>query len=148
MPTKNVISETVVSLSADIDNAGIQKLLGLLDQNRLKAYTLAAALAAATTGVYKFMQSVTKQEFELEKLSKQQSKSIEQTRAEQKALEAMGVTLNDISLFAASAVGSMVLSAGGQWPVIVMSTWKPPGTFAAAVRTFLSSLIQFSVPQP
>ena len=96
MPNKNVISEAVVSLTADVDNAGMQKLFNLMDTNRLKAYTLAASLVAVTTGVYKFMQSIAKEEFELEKLSKTKKKSIEETRAENEALKAMGMTLEEI----------------------------------------------------
>lgn len=90
------LQEYVLRLSTDIDNVGVQKFMSLLDSNKMKALGMTAALTAATTAVYKWVESATKQEIELEKLSKKQKKSIEQTRAEQQALEAMGMTLNDI----------------------------------------------------
>ena len=93
---RNVISETVVSLQADIDNAGIDKLLGLLDVNKMKAFALSGALAAVTSGVFKFIEGITKQEYELEKLAKKQQKTIEDTRAEEMALKQMGMTLDEI----------------------------------------------------
>jgi len=95
------IQEYVIRLGADIDNTGIQKLLALLDTNKMKALGLTAALTAATTAVYKWVESATKQEIELDKLAKKQGKSIAQTRAEEQALKSMGMTLNDIKKDAA-----------------------------------------------
>lgn len=90
------LQEYVLRLSTDVDNVGVQKLFSLLDTNKMKALGLTAALTAATTAVYKWVESATKEEIALQKLSKAKHKSIEQTRAEQEALKQMGMTLNDI----------------------------------------------------
>ncbi len=90
------LQEYVLRLSTDVDNVGVQKLFSLLDTNKMKALGLTAALTAATTAVYKWVESATKEEIALQKLSKEKHKSIEQTRAEQEALKQMGMTLNDI----------------------------------------------------
>ena len=90
------LQEYVISLSTHIDNAGVSRLLSLLDTSRLKTLGVTAALTAATTAVYKFVESTVKQEFELEQLAKKQKKTIEDTRAQETALKAMGKTLNDI----------------------------------------------------
>ena len=90
------LQEYVLRLSTDVDNVGVQKLFSLLDTNKMKALGLTAALTAATTAVYKWVESATKEEIALQKLAKEKHKSIEQTRAEQEALKQMGVTLNDI----------------------------------------------------
>ncbi len=90
------LQEYVIRLSADVDNMGVQNLMSILDKNKVKALGLTAALTAATTAVYKWIESATKQEMELDKLAKKQKKSIEQTRAEQEALKQMGMTLDEI----------------------------------------------------
>lgn len=90
------LQEYVIRLSADVDNMGVQKLMSIMDTNKTKALGLTAVLTAATTAVYKWVESATKQEMELDKLAKKQKKSIEQTRAEQEALKQMGMTLDEI----------------------------------------------------
>lgn len=90
------LQEYVIRLSTDVDNMGVQKLMSIMDTNKMKALGLTAALTAATTAVYKWVESATKQEMELDKLAKKQKKSIEQTRAEQEALKQMGMTLDEI----------------------------------------------------
>ena len=90
------LQEYVIRLSTDVDNMGVQKLMSIMDTNKTKALGLTAALTAATTAVYKWVESATKQEMELDKLAKKQKKSIEQTRAEQEALKQMGMTLDEI----------------------------------------------------
>lgn len=94
-------AEYVIRLATDIDNIGVQKILTLLDTNKMKAIGLTAALTTATTAVYKFVESATKKEMELQKLAKTQKKTIQQTRAEKEALDAMGMSLNDIKKDAA-----------------------------------------------
>ena len=94
---KDVIAEYVVRLGSEIDNSGVQQILNLLDSSKLKAVGLTAALGAATTAVYKFVESATKQEFELKSLARQQHKSVEAINAQNKALNAMGMTLKEIN---------------------------------------------------
>ena len=93
----STIQEFVVKLGTQIDNSGFQQMLSLLDSNKLKALGVTAALSAATTAVYKFAESVTKEEFRLRELSKTRGKSIEELRAQETALKAMGKTLQDIN---------------------------------------------------
>lgn len=92
----STVQEFVVRLGTQIDNSGFQQMLALLDSNKLKAMGVTAALTAATTAVYKFVESVTKEEFELRRLARQKNKHLENLRAEQTALKAMGMTLNEI----------------------------------------------------
>ena len=93
----DTIQEFVVRLGTQIDNSGFQQMLSLLDSNKLKALGVTAALSAATTAVYKFVESVTKEEFELKQLSKTKGKTIEDLRAQETALKSMGMTLKDIN---------------------------------------------------
>ena len=95
------LQEYVIRLSADVDNTGVSKIMSLLDMNKMKALGLTAALTAATTAVYKFIESATKKEIELDNLAKKQKKSIEDTRAQKEALDQMGMSLNDIKKDAA-----------------------------------------------
>lgn len=88
--------EFVVKLSAQVDNPGMQQLLSLLDSNKMKALGVASAITAATTAVYKFIASYTKEELQLRQLATQKKKQIEQLRAEEAALKQMGMTLSDI----------------------------------------------------
>jgi len=90
------IQEYVIKLGAEIDNQGVTKLLSLLDSSKLKALGITAAITAATTAVYKFVESATKQELELQKLAEKQKKSVEATRASETALKQMGMTLKEI----------------------------------------------------
>lgn len=90
------LEEYVIKLGAQIDNSGIQRLFNLLDTSKMKALGITSALAAATTAVYKFVESATKQELELEKLARKQQKTIENVRATETALKAMGMTLKEI----------------------------------------------------
>jgi len=93
---KNPLMETVISLGAEIDNEGVNKLLRLLDNSRLKALGVSAAFAGITTGIYKLIESATKREFELERLAKKQKKTVNLVRAENEAMRAMGKTLSEI----------------------------------------------------
>lgn len=90
------ISEYIVKLGTEIDNSGFQQILSLLSSTKLKALGITAAISAASTAIYKYVEASTKQEFELRKLQKTKQKSIEQLRAEQTALKIMGMTLKDI----------------------------------------------------
>ncbi len=92
----DVLQEFVVKLTTQIDNPGMQQIMKFLDSNKIKALGLASALTAATTAVYKFVESYTKEELSLRNLAKQKKKNLEQLRAEEAALKQMGVTLNDI----------------------------------------------------
>ncbi len=92
----NGLQEYVISLTTNIDNTGIQKMFSLLDSSKLKTLGVTAALAAATTATYKFIESATKEEFRLQSLAKTQNKAIENVRASEEALSAMGMTLNEI----------------------------------------------------
>ena len=93
----NVISEYVVRLGAEMDNNGLNQLLGAIDTTKFKAAGLTAVIGALTTGIYKFISAMTQQQFEMEKLARQKDKSIQQTRAEQLALKSMGKTLKEIN---------------------------------------------------
>ena len=97
----NAIQEFVIKLSAQVDNSGISQMMNLLDSNKMKALGLTAALTAASTAVYKFIESATKTEIELTALAKKQNKTIEATRASETALKSMGKTLNEIKKDAA-----------------------------------------------
>ena len=92
----NSLQEYVIRLGAQIDNGGVNQILSLLDSSKLKALGVSAALAAATTAVYKFVESATKKEFEFRQLAKTQNKNVESLRAQNTALKAMGMTLKDI----------------------------------------------------
>ena len=92
----DVLQEFVVKLTTQIDNPGMQQIIKFLDSNKIKALGVASALTAATTAVYKFVESYTKEELSLRNLAKQKKKNLEQLRAEEAALKQMGVTLNDI----------------------------------------------------
>ena len=92
----NALQEFVIKLSAQVDNSGVGQMMQLLDSNKLKALGVTAALTAATTAVYKFVESATKTEIELTALAKKQGKTIEATRASETALKAMGKTLNEV----------------------------------------------------
>lgn len=92
----NSLQEYVIRLGAQIDNGGVNQLLALLDSSKLKALGASAAMAAATTAVYKFVKSATEKEFELRKLAKTQNKNVEALRAQNTALKVMGVTLKDV----------------------------------------------------
>ena len=92
-----VISEYVVKLGASMDNNSLNQFLTALDTTKMRAMGLTAAIGALTTGIYKFISSITKQQFEMERLAYQKQKSIKDTWAEQQALKAMGKTLNEIN---------------------------------------------------
>lgn len=93
---KNVVAEYVVRLGSELDNAGVQQILAALDTTKFKALGVTAAITGVTAAVYKFISSATQQEFALKKLATQQKKNAEALNAQQKALNAMGMTLNDI----------------------------------------------------
>ena len=95
--SKNTLQEYVIALGAQIDNQGVTKALALMDSAKLKALGIAGAIGAATTAIYKFVEAATKREFELERLSKQQSKTVALTRAENSAMQAMGKTMDEIN---------------------------------------------------
>ena len=92
----NTLQEFVIKLSAQVDNSGISQITSLLSSNKLQAMGVAAALTAATTAVYKFIESATKEELALRKTSLEKKKDVETIRAQQTALNAMNMTLKDI----------------------------------------------------
>lgn len=91
------MQEYVVKLGTIIDNEGVNQILSFFDSSKLKALGLTAAIAGATTAIYKFVEASTKREFELAKLAKQQHKSLQLTRAENNAMQAMGKTMAEIN---------------------------------------------------
>ena len=94
---QDVIQEYVVKLGTQIDNDGVNRLLSFFDSSKLKALGVTAAIAGLTTAIYKLVETATKREFELEKLAKQQSKTVALVRAENTALRAMGKTIEEIN---------------------------------------------------
>ena len=88
--------ETILSLKTEIDNAGVQKFLSLLESNKLKSLATGAALAGLTKAVYSFISATVKQQFEIEQLARKQNMSISKTRAQQLALKSMGKTMQEI----------------------------------------------------
>lgn len=94
---RNKVAEYLIGFGAEIDNSSLNQLLTLMDTTKLKAFGLSAAFVGVTSAVYKFIESVTKEEFELRKLAKQQSKSVENMNAQNKALQAMGMTLQEVN---------------------------------------------------
>ena len=97
MAAGNVVEEYVVKLGTIIDNEGINQILSFFTSSKMKALGLTAAIAGATTAIYKFVEASTKREFELAKLAKQQHKSLQLTRAENNAMQAMGKTMAEIN---------------------------------------------------
>lgn len=97
MPAGDVMQEYVVKLGTIIDNEGVNRILSFFDSSKLKALGLTAAIAGATTAIYKFVEASTQREFELAKLAKQQHKSLQLTRAENNAMQAMGKTMAEIN---------------------------------------------------
>ena len=97
MAAGDVMQEYVVKLGTIIDNEGVNQILSFFDSSKMKALGLTAAIAGATTAIYKFVEASTKREFELAKLAKQQHKSIQLTRAENNAMQAMGKTMAEIN---------------------------------------------------
>lgn len=93
----NQLAEYIVKLGTQVDNNGFQQVLNLLNSTKMKALGITAAMTAATTAIYKFVEASTKKEFELRKLQKTQQKSIEQLRAQDIALKSMGMTLQEIN---------------------------------------------------
>ena len=91
------MQEYVVKLGTVIDNEGVNRILSFFDSSKLKALGLTAAIAGATTTIYKFVEASTQREFELAKLAKQQHKSLQLTRAENNAMQAMGKTMAEIN---------------------------------------------------
>ena len=91
------IQEYVIALSSKIDNQGVSRILSLLDSTKLKALGITTAISAATTAVYKFVESATKEELRLQQLAKQRQKNIEQIRSTETAMKSMGKTLNEIN---------------------------------------------------
>lgn len=93
---RNMLTEYVIRLGADVDNSGLQMLFQLLDSAKVRALGVSAALGLATVGVYKFVESVVKQEEELIQLDKKQKENIKTINAQNKALSAMGKTLKEV----------------------------------------------------
>ena len=93
----NPVQEFVVTLGTQIDNDGVNKILQFFDSSKFKALSLTAAISGLSTAIYKMVESATKREFELERMAKQQSKSIALVRAENSALKAMGKSLAEIN---------------------------------------------------
>ncbi len=95
------LQEYVIRLSSEMDNDGVSKIMDALRKFKNSSFGVTAALTAATTAVYKFVESATKKELQLQSLAKTQKKNIDQVRAEKEALDQMGMALNDIKKDAA-----------------------------------------------
>ena len=93
----DVLQEHVVSLIAKVDQSGMTQLLSYLDASKLKSLGMAAAVSGLTTAIYKFVSSVTKEEFALRNMTRTTHKSVEATRAQDTALKSMGMTLKEIN---------------------------------------------------
>lgn len=90
-------AEYLVKLGVSLDYSNMQKLEKFLDSSAFKAAQLGTALVAGSTAIYKFMKSMTSVEMEYVNLARKQQKSIENVRAEQNALKAMGKTAVEVA---------------------------------------------------
>lgn len=89
-------AEYVVRLGTSIDNNGLDQIINFFDTFRKSGLGIAAAVTGATTALYKFIESTTKQEFELRKLAKAQGKSVEEMTKQDAVLKAMGKSLEEV----------------------------------------------------
>lgn len=89
-------AEYVVRLGTSIDNNGLNQIINFFDTFRKSGLGIAAAVTGATTALYKFIESTTKQEFELRKLAKAQGKSVEEMTKQDAVLKAMGKSLDEV----------------------------------------------------
>lgn len=89
-------AEYVVRLGTSIDNKGLNQIVDFFDTFRKSGLGIAAAVTGATTALYKFIESTTKQEFELRKLAKAQGKTVEEMTKQDAVLKAMGKSLEEV----------------------------------------------------
>ena len=91
------MAEYVIKLGTQLDNQGLQQLLGYLDLSKLKALGLTAALTGLSTAIYKFASATAKKEYELQKLAKAQHKTTAAINAQNTALKSMGKTMQEVN---------------------------------------------------
>jgi len=89
-------AEYIIKLGTDIDNRGLNQIMDFFNTFRKSSLGATAAIVGATTALYKFIETTTKQEFELKKLAKTQGISIEQATKQKAVLDAMGKTLEEV----------------------------------------------------
>lgn len=92
----NGLAEYVVRLGVEADNKGLNQITDFLNSFRKSGIGIAAAVTAATTALYKFIETTTKQEFELRELAKTQGKTVEEMTKQDAVLKAMGKSLEDL----------------------------------------------------
>ena len=89
-------AEYIIKLGTDIDNRGLNQIMDFFNTFRKSSLGATAAIVGATTALYKFIETTTKQEFELKKLAKTQGISIEQATKQKAVLDAMGKSLEEV----------------------------------------------------
>lgn len=92
----NNIQEYLVKLGVSLDTQNMNRLESFLKSSKVQAAALGGSLVALGTIIYKFVKSTTEYEYTLRDLAKTQHKTVEETRAQQNALKAMGKTAEQI----------------------------------------------------
>ncbi|MBP5571065.1 MAG: hypothetical protein J6X39_00105, partial [Bacteroidales bacterium] len=90
------MEEYIIKLGTQMDNNGLNQIMDFLNTFRKSTLGVTAAIGAATTALYKFIESTTKQEMEIKKLAKAQGVSIEQMTKQKSVLDAMGKSLQEV----------------------------------------------------
>lgn len=90
-------AEYLVKLGVQLDYGNMEKLESFLNSSKMRTLALGAALTAASTAIIAFMKAMTSLEIEYENLARKESRSLENVRAEQVALKAMGKTAQEVS---------------------------------------------------
>ena len=90
------MEEYIIKLGTQMDSNGLNQIMDFLNTFRKSTLGVTAAIGAATTALYKFIESTTKQEMEIKKLAKAQGISIEQMTKQKSVLDAMGKSLQEV----------------------------------------------------
>lgn len=94
--TGDLIKEYLVGLGFQVDEKGLSNFNKAMDTAKKSALGIVGVLAAATTGIMKFIGSTYEKDKQLEKDAKAMRKTVEQTRAHTNALEVLGVTADQL----------------------------------------------------
>lgn len=92
----DLIKEYLVGLGFKVDEKSLSSFNKALDATKKSALSIVGVMAAAATGIVKFVDQMYKKDQQLEKDAKSMRKSVEQTRAYTNALQVMGVTAEQL----------------------------------------------------